>query len=253
MSQSSQPAPTQAQTLGGGRRLTLVDAIAQSVGFIGPVFSIAFLVPLLVGTISASGKGAGVAAPLSVLLAAIGVFALAYVIAQYAKRIHAAGSLYDYVTDGLGSKLGGAAGYLYYTGILVLGAGLLVLIGGFIHDTILVEFNKEPLGRTSWALVVFVVLAVILYFGVALSTRAQLVLALVSITVVLIFFLHVIISVGSGNHVAQGLQPVVVAERLDRRPASGCCTACCCSPASRPRPTSVRRPRTPSGTSRAPS
>ncbi len=206
MSQDSQPA-VQAQTLGGRRRLTLVDAIAQSVGFIGPVFSIAFLVPLLVGTISASGKGAGVAAPLSVLLAAIGVFALAYVIAQYAKRIHAAGSLYDYVTDGLGEKLGGAAGYLYYVGIMVLGAGLLVLIGGFIYDTILAEFNKTPLPRTAWMLVVFVVLAVILWFGVSLSTRAQLVLAMVSITVVFIFFLHVIISVGSANDVGKAFNP----------------------------------------------
>ena len=207
MSQSSQPAPTQAQTLGGAKRLTLVDAIAQSVGFIGPVFSIAFLVPLLVGTISASHQGAGVAAPLAVLLAAIGVFALAYVIAQYAKRIHAAGSLYDYVTDGLGEKLGGAAGYLYYVGILVLGAGLLVLIGGFIHDTILVEFNKDVLGATSWAVIVLVVLAVILYFGVALSTRTQLVLALVSITVVFIFFLHVIISVGGDNDLGKAFSP----------------------------------------------
>jgi amino acid transporter len=197
----------QAQTLGGKRRLTLVDAIAQSVGFIGPVFSIAFLVPLLVGTISASGKGAGVAAPLSVLLAAIGVFALAYVIAQYAKRIHAAGSLYDYVTDGLGQKLGGASGYLYYVGILVLGAGLLVLIGGFIHDTILAEFQKDILGATWWALIIFAILAVILYFGVALSTRTQLVLALVSITVVLIFFLHVIISVGSDNDLGKAFNP----------------------------------------------
>ena len=38
---------------GGHRRLggslTLVDAVAQSVGVMGPVFSIAFLVPLLVG------------------------------------------------------------------------------------------------------------------------------------------------------------------------------------------------------------
>jgi hypothetical protein len=37
------------QRLGGARKLTLLDATAQSVGFIGPVFSIAFLVPLLVG------------------------------------------------------------------------------------------------------------------------------------------------------------------------------------------------------------
>ena len=52
------------------------DVVAQSVGFMGPVFSSAFVIPLVVGVISASGKGGGIASPLSVLIAAVGVFAL---------------------------------------------------------------------------------------------------------------------------------------------------------------------------------
>ena len=76
----------------GEKKLTLTDAIAQSVGFMGPVFSAAFLIPLIAG-FSASGKGAGVATPLAVLIAALGTFALGWIVAQYAKRVHAAGSL----------------------------------------------------------------------------------------------------------------------------------------------------------------
>ena len=203
MAQSTSSRP---QQLGGKRKLTLLDAVAQSVGFMGPVFSIAFLVPLLVG-LNASGKGAGVAAPLAVLLAAIGVLALGWIVAAYARRIHAAGSLYDYVTDGLGGRVGAAAGLLYYVGILVLGAGLLVMIGGTIHDTLQAEFNFTPLPNLVWMLIVFALVGVVLFFGVALSTRAQLVLALVSITVVLIFFIHVIISVGGHNDVAKAFTP----------------------------------------------
>ena len=202
----SETASTQQERLGGGRKLTLLDAVAQSVGFMGPVFSIAFLVPLLVG-LNASGKGAGAAAPLAVLLAAIGVLALGWIVAQYAKRIHAAGSLYDYVTDGLGGRVGAAAGLLYYTGILVLGAGLLVMIGGTIYDTLAGEFGVTPLPRLGWMLVIFVLISAILYFGVALSTRAQLVLALVSLTVVAVFFLYTIIKVGSHNDVAKAFSP----------------------------------------------
>jgi hypothetical protein len=56
----------------GAKVLTLPDVIAQSVGFMGPVFSSAFVIPLVVGVISASGKGGGVASPLSVLIAAVG-------------------------------------------------------------------------------------------------------------------------------------------------------------------------------------
>ena len=74
----------------GEAKLSLVDVVAQYVGFMGPVFSAAFLIPLIVGIISATGKGAGIAAPLSVLIAAIGVFAIGWIVAQYAMRIHAA-------------------------------------------------------------------------------------------------------------------------------------------------------------------
>ena len=60
----------------GAKVLTLPDVIAQSVGFMGPVFSSAFVIPLVVGVISASGKGGGVASPVSVLIAAVGVGSL---------------------------------------------------------------------------------------------------------------------------------------------------------------------------------
>ena len=39
-------------------KLSLVDVIAQSVGFMGPVFSAAFLIPLIVGA-NVAAKGAG--------------------------------------------------------------------------------------------------------------------------------------------------------------------------------------------------
>jgi hypothetical protein len=43
----------------GARRLALPDVIAQSVGFMGPVFAAAFLIPLVAGVLSPSGRGAG--------------------------------------------------------------------------------------------------------------------------------------------------------------------------------------------------
>ncbi len=194
------------QRLGGSRKLTLIDAVAQSVGFMGPVFSIAFLVPLLVG-LNASGKGAGAAAPLSVLIAAVGVLGLGWIVSEYAKRIQAAGSLYDYVSDGLGGRTGAAAGFLYYVGILALGAGILVMISGTITDTLQAEFNVKPIPQWGWDILLLVLVSAIMYLGVALSTRAQLVLAMISLTVVLIFFIVVIVKVGGGNHVTTAFKP----------------------------------------------
>jgi apolipoprotein N-acyltransferase len=71
----------------GAKVLSLPDVIAQSVGFMGPVFSSAFVIPLVVGVISASGKGGGVASPLSVIIAGIGVFALGWIVSSYAKEV----------------------------------------------------------------------------------------------------------------------------------------------------------------------
>lgn len=199
----------------GGKKLSLLDVVAQSVGFMGPVFSAAFLIPLIVGVISASGKGAGVAAPLSVLLAAVGVFALGWIVAQYAKKIHAAGSLYDYVSNGLGSTVGAAAGWIYYSGIMVLDAGLGVLVGGYVHDTFFTSDPKipgifsssSPLPVWGWSLLFALLIFVVLYFGVQISTRVQLTLSLVSAVVVLAFFIKVIVDLGSANDVAKTFNP----------------------------------------------
>ncbi|MBV9793698.1 MAG: APC family permease [Actinobacteria bacterium] len=184
--------------LAAQHKLKLPDAVAQSIGFMGPVFSIAFLVPLLVG-VNAASQGAGGAAPLAVLVAAIGILGLGWIVSEYAKRIHAAGSLYDYVTDGLGAKVGAAAGWLYYSGIIILGCGIMVLIAGYIHDTLQAEFNVTPLPVGGWMVVLIVLISAILYAGVQLSTRAQLVLALLSLTLLTIFFIYVMVRVGSGN------------------------------------------------------
>jgi len=201
-------APVEPTKLGGsGRKLTLVDVVAQSVGFMGPVFSIAFLVPLVMGIISATGNGAGIAAPLSIAIAAVGILAVAWLVAEYAKRIQAAGALYDYVTDGLGQKIGAAAGFLYYVGVMALGAGLLVLIAGTIHDTLASEFEFTRIPVTGWAIILLVFIAIVMFFGVALSTRFQLVLALLSVVTVLLFSLYVIKQVGSANDVASTFNP----------------------------------------------
>jgi len=195
--------PIQAEEAGyerlGGRRLSLVDVVAQSVGFMGPVFSAAFIIPLIAGVLSATGKGAGVTSPLAVLIAAVGVFALGWIVARYARRIHAAGSLYDYVSQGLGERAGAATGWLYYSGTVILTSGLVVLIGGYLHDTLKAEFDAPVMPGWLWSVVVTAGLFLVLYLGVRISTRAQLTLALVSAAVVGVFLLYVIAKVGDGN------------------------------------------------------
>lgn len=193
----------------GAKKLSLIDVLAQSVGFMGPVFSAAFIIPLIIG-VNAAARGAGTSAPLAVLLAAIGVFALGWIVAQYAKRIHAAGSLYDYVSNGLGRTVGAATGWLYYAGTIILTIGLGVLIGGYIHDNLWPGwFNGDlaPGPIWMWDVILTIGLFAVLYFGVQISTRVQLTLALISVIVVLIFFVTVIIDLGSANDLGKAFDP----------------------------------------------
>jgi amino acid transporter len=195
----------------GEPKLSLIDCIAQSVGFMGPVFSAAFIIPLIIG-VNAAARGAGTSAPLAVLLAGVGVFALGWIVAQYAKRIHAAGSLYDYVSNGLGSTIGAAAGWLYYGGTIILTTGLGLLIGGYVHDNLLPGvFNMNPedpiLPIWAWQAIFALGLFVVLYFGVQISTRVQLALALISVAVVLVYCISVIVRLGGDNDFAKALNP----------------------------------------------
>ncbi|HET9672613.1 MAG TPA: APC family permease, partial [Actinomycetota bacterium] len=183
----------------GRRRLKLIDVVAQSVGLIGPVFSAAFLIPLIAGT-GFSGEGAGVATPFAVILAAVGTLALGWIVAQYAKRVHAAGSLYDYVTMGFGSRVGGWTGWIYYGATLLLSSAIAVLVGWFLRDNVLPAFGIEGvLTSWIWSIVYVVLVFAVLAGGVQISTRLQLILALVSAAVVLAFFVNVIVNAPSNS------------------------------------------------------
>ena len=194
----------------GAKKLSLIDVLAQSVGFVGPVFVAAFIIPLMFG-FNAAGEGAGTSAGLAVLLSAIGIFALAWIIATYARRIHAAGSLYDYVSEGLGKTIGAASGWLYYGGTIILTTALGVLIGGYVHDSLLPAWDIDPdIPIWVWDAIFAIGLFAVLYFGVKISTRIQLTLALISIAVVLIFLITVIADLGGDNDVAKAFDPTPV-------------------------------------------
>lgn len=186
-------------TLAHGR-LTLIGVLTQSIGFMGPVFSVAALLPLVVG-LSATGRGAGTATPIAIAIAGIGICGVGWVIAQYAKRIHLCGSLYEYVSDSAGPRIGVIAGWLYYGAMMVLGASTFLVLGGLTRTWLLNSMSLDvpwwPLSLGYAALVV-----ALLVVGVQVSIRTQLVLALVTIVVVLVFSLVIVFRVGSSD---QGL------------------------------------------------
>jgi amino acid transporter len=104
--------------------------------------------------------------------------------------------------------MGAAAGWLYYGGTIILTTGLGVLIGGYVHDNLLPVWEIDlDLPIWVWDSIFALLLFGVLYFGVKISTRVQLTLALISIAVVLIFFITVIADLGSANDVAKAFDP----------------------------------------------
>jgi len=178
----------------GRPRLSLVDVVAQSIGFIGPVFSVAFLLPSVAG-LGFTGKGAGVGSPLALIVATIGMCGVAWIISCYARRIHAAGALYDYVTDGFGQRVGFLAGWVYYGGMTLLCVAIFPAFGGFMALTLLGNHNIDI---KWWILALASVVAVfgMTILGVQISTRTQLTLALVSVSVIFSWIIYVIVKGG---------------------------------------------------------
>lgn len=183
----------------GETRLSFIDVIAQSVGFMGPVFGAILLLVTVVGANNA-GKGAGLASPVAIIIAAVGIGALGWLIAQFAKRIHAAGALYDYISAGFGEPIGFVFGWVYLGGLIVLAVAIPLLIGGVTADFLTSAYNINiPYWVVGMAFAG--ILFCVLYFGVRISTRIQLALVLFSASVVTVFLIYIVVKVGGGNSV----------------------------------------------------
>jgi len=190
----------------GESRLRLPDVVAQSFGFMGPVFGVAFLIPLIVGA-GASGQGAGVATPVAVIIAALGTLALANVIARYARRIHACGALYNYISSAAGKRAGVVAGWAYY-GAAVFGFAVStpIIVSGTLADWLA---GERGIDLPWWVICIAMtaLVLVIVTIGVRFSTRAQLVLVGFSAIVVLGFSVWIIIKGGHGGNSFEPFDP----------------------------------------------
>jgi len=192
----------------GHAKVSLAGVLTQSLGFMGPVFSVAALLPLVVG-LSATGKGAGIATPVAILIAMAGMLGAGWIIAEYARRIHLCGSLYEYISDGAGSRAGSVAGWLYYGAMLVLFNATILAVGGLTTDLL----DSTLSVSVPWWVLSLLYLAMVmalLVVGVQISIRAQLALVLISAAVVLGFSILIIAKGGAGGD-SLSLEPFDIA------------------------------------------
>ena len=95
----------------GKKNLSTIHAVAQALA-IGPMFSVA----LVLGGVSRPDIGAGWNAALAVLLAGLGVVAIAYTISLYARKYAGAGAVYEYLTHGAHPWVGVLPSGIFFVG-----------------------------------------------------------------------------------------------------------------------------------------
>ncbi len=187
----------------GKKNLTTMHAVAQALA-IGPMFSVA----LILGGVSRPDIGAGWNATLAVLLAGLGVLAIAYTISLYARKYAGAGAVYEYLTHGAHPWVGVFTAGFFFVGAMFLGGGgiylgLGVLIDGFWTTHI---SNSGP-AWWIWGLIALAVVLVFNYFGVRLAIRAMLTFAVVSFVPMLILAVVIIAKGGKDGNTLSMFNP----------------------------------------------
>ena len=201
----------QVQRLGHRPTLTTWDAIAQSLS-IGPIFSSAFVAFLIAGS-------AGGAAPLSTLIGAVGVLALGWLIALYARRGGGAGAIYDYLRR-LSPAFGLFAAGIYFFGTLTLdSAGFLVV--GLLTSQVFATYVHLTAPFWVFGLVALVLIAALNYLSIRLTTRVQLILSGISAIPLLIMAIAIIAHGGDGGNTLQAFNPASVPAVPTSVPAAG--------------------------------
>lgn len=170
------------------KSLGLPDVIAQSLSVIAPAMSGAFL------TYLASTKAGG-ATPLAYLLGTLAMLCVGATVAQFARSLSSAGSMYTYITRGANRWIGFLGGWCYAAAFLILGGA--VLCGfGFFTASLVGLVSGVQLSWAWFSLVGLVLIAAMSLFDVQASTRIQLAILLLSMAALLVVSV-VVIAVGS--------------------------------------------------------
>ena len=187
----------------GKKNLSTIHAVAQALA-IGPMFSVA----LVLGGVSRPDIGAGWNAALAVLLAGLGVVAIAYTISLYARKYAGAGAVYEYLTHGAHPWVGVLTSGIFFVGALFLGGGGIYLGLGILSD----NFWKTHISHSGpawwvWGMIALGIVLVLNYLGVRLAIRAMLAFAALSFVPMLILALVIIVKGGEGGNTLSMFNP----------------------------------------------
>ena len=187
----------------GEKNLTTVHAVAQALA-IGPMFSVA----LILGGVSRPDIGAGWNAALAVVIATLGVLAIGYVIALYARRFAGVGAVYEYLTHGAHPWLGVLVAGFFFVGVLFLGGGGIYLGLGILIDGFwTTHISDSGPAWWVWGMVALAIVLVLNYIGVRVAVRAMLTFAVCSFVPMVILAIVIIAKGGEDGNTLSMFNP----------------------------------------------
>lgn len=149
---------------------------------------------------------AGFASPLVVLIAFAASMCCASSIAEFARRLPSAGSLYTYGSRGLGRTGGFLTGWMMvFAYVLYVPAGI-ALTSAYTSQLLAGTFHVAV---SAWALFVIIVgvVAVVAYLGVKTSTAVDLVLVVGEVAVIAALAITILVSIAPTDYSAAVLSP----------------------------------------------
>ncbi|MFC6235374.1 APC family permease [Leucobacter soli] len=167
------------------------ELAAQALASIAPSAVIAF-------TAAAIFLGAGNGTMYAFALATIVILCVGYIVSMFARRHPSAGSLYTYVSKGLGPTGAFAAGVALLIGSWGIAAGSLGGAASYFSD--LLQLFGIPATGTVWLVILTVLLGGLATFftiiGIRMSARVSLVLELISVFIITVLLITSLVWLG---------------------------------------------------------
>ena len=171
----------------------LTEVLFQSITHMAPAVATA----LSIG--AATSFAAGIT-PLAVVLALIAALFTAYSMGELARHLPSAGGMYTYVARGLGSFAGWLMAWAFLLAEPIVPAALYASFGlfGAAFITTLTGFSNELLWLPL-AVICGVIVWLLVYRGISISTRVGVALGLIEIGIFLLISALLVINAGSRN------------------------------------------------------
>lgn len=192
---STQPAQLHRNALG------LRDVVFQGITHIAPAINIVFTLPVIAAQ-------AGSTMPISLLLSVIVCFFIANTVAQFSRYVPSSGGYYTFASRGLGPRFGFMTtwSYLIYD---IIGPAAAVGFLGFVMSGFLQSGTGINIPWWILSIATAVIVWILTYFGIRLSTRTTAILGALEILIMLALGVTLLLNPGPGSSWTAPLQPTI--------------------------------------------